>query len=317
MDSESRNGEPTAAVVQLDPAAQQLTPDLGRMLPTVESAKSAMTRYVAVCNGILDKTADYAEIDGRLFKRKSAWRKLARFYRVSDSITQREVVRRDDGWPLYAVMTVLATDGVGASTGTHEVHLGEKCCASVRGQQCRKARYDDHRCCPADCDGTVHWKHPGDIVATAHTRAKNRAIADLIGAGEVSAEEMEGADYGGPPLKAAQRPRQARQSAPKPQRGPSPLERKQAEFLAAVGRRGVDSKDTAAVHAFLGLECSGRPHPGCDALAAELEAMAEAGGMDRVAVVESWIDTLAKSADGRIFDTTANATPPNNGDVDE
>ena len=30
-----------------------------------------------------------------------------------------------------------------------------------------------------------------DVISTAHTRAKSRAIADLIGAGEVSAEEME------------------------------------------------------------------------------------------------------------------------------
>jgi hypothetical protein len=30
-----------------------------------------------------------------------------------------------------------------------------------------------------------------DILAIAHTRAKNRAISDLIGLGEVSAEELE------------------------------------------------------------------------------------------------------------------------------
>ena len=29
-----------------------------------------------------------------------------------------------------------------------------------------------------------------DVYATAHTRAKNRAISDLVGGGEVSAEEM-------------------------------------------------------------------------------------------------------------------------------
>ena len=30
-----------------------------------------------------------------------------------------------------------------------------------------------------------------DVRGTAHTRAKNRAISDLIGAGEVSAEEID------------------------------------------------------------------------------------------------------------------------------
>jgi len=36
------------------------------------------------------------------------------------------------------------------------------------------------------------WAHEEhDVYALAHTRAKNRAIADLIGGGEVSAEEIE------------------------------------------------------------------------------------------------------------------------------
>ena len=35
----------------------------------------------------------------------------------------------------------------------------------------------------------THAEH--DIISTAHTRAKNRAISDIIGTGEVSAEEME------------------------------------------------------------------------------------------------------------------------------
>jgi hypothetical protein len=39
------------------------------------------------------------------------------------------------------------------------------------------------------CNGRLHFSHPGDVSATAFTRAKNRAISDLIGAGEISAEE--------------------------------------------------------------------------------------------------------------------------------
>jgi len=46
--------------------------------------------------------------------------------------------------------------------------------------------------CPGPCDGRKHFSNPDhDVPATAHTRAKNRAISDLIGAGEVSAEEIE------------------------------------------------------------------------------------------------------------------------------
>ncbi len=35
----------------------------------------------------------------------------------------------------------------------------------------------------------AHPEH--DVYTTCHTRAKNRAISDMIAAGEVSAEEME------------------------------------------------------------------------------------------------------------------------------
>ena len=59
----------------------------------------------------------------------------------------------------------------------------------------------------------MHWGHPGDVAATALTRAKNRAISDLIGAGEVSAEEIEreqqpAATPAPPSAKKAQAPRQ-------------------------------------------------------------------------------------------------------------
>jgi hypothetical protein len=43
--------------------------------------------------------------------------------------------------------------------------------------------------CSTEERNFAHKDH--DVYATAHTRAKNRAISDIIGAGEVSAEEIQ------------------------------------------------------------------------------------------------------------------------------
>ena len=46
--------------------------------------------------------------------------------------------------------------------------------------------------CASNERGFAHLEH--DVRSTAHTRAKNRAISDMIGAGEVSAEEVNQAE---------------------------------------------------------------------------------------------------------------------------
>lgn len=111
--------------------------------------------------------ADYQKIPGKKgkFKKKSAARKYARAFRISDSIIDQEIVRDENNNVLEATFIVLAWLPDGRTT----TGLGN-CSRSER-----KFSKPNH-----------------DIIATAHTRAKNRAIFDLIGSGEVSAEEMYG-----------------------------------------------------------------------------------------------------------------------------
>jgi len=166
-----------------------------RPLVTVEEAKRQWNEYVAFCDGVLQPD-DYATIDGKKRKKKSAWRKLGRAFAVTDRIITQEVHRDADGYPLWATFTVEAEHPCGAKAiGYQEAHIREDCCPAASGQVCKRAAKNQrHNCCVVGCDGRIHWSHPGDLPATAHTRAKNRAIADLIGAGEVSAEEMAGVD---------------------------------------------------------------------------------------------------------------------------
>ena len=167
----------TYAVVPVDNA----------MLPVdVEQAIVEWKAYQELTERLIDKT-DYQNIGPKRFKKKSAWRKYAKAFNLSCEIIDKIVERGEDGKIQYADFVVRAT----APSG----------------------RYAEAW---ASCSRTERaFSHDQDIAATAQTRAENRAISDLIGAGEVSAEEMakpgragtKGAQGGAPrPLEPAAKP---------------------------------------------------------------------------------------------------------------
>ncbi len=159
---------------------------------SVSEALRQWNEYQELTRQLLNET-DYQDIGKIRFKKKSAWRKYARAFNISDRVSQEEIKRDNDGFPIWARIRVEASAPNGRTAeADHECHVSERCCPAARGHVCDKAGYEKHTCCPQGCDGRIHWSHPGDLPATALTRAKNRAISDLIGAGEVSAEEMEG-----------------------------------------------------------------------------------------------------------------------------
>lgn len=145
-------------------------------VPNVDVAIEQWDAYQKLCKGLLNET-DYQEIivkekdaDGnyvkvkRHFKKKSAWQKLSRAFNVDTHIVDREIERTKMGRVREAYYCVRATLPNGRS-----VESDALCSRSERG----KDKVSDHT-----------------IMSTAKTRATNRAIAELIGAGEVSAEEM-------------------------------------------------------------------------------------------------------------------------------
>lgn len=120
------------------------------------------------------------------FPKRSAWRKLAVAFGVTFEIVSRDKDRDDKGRIINADFVVRATAPNGRfSDGWGNCDRYERCCQ----QGCTKK----HTHCPSDCDGVRHFSHAEhDIPATAETRAKNRAAADLFGMGQVSAEEIVG-----------------------------------------------------------------------------------------------------------------------------
>jgi hypothetical protein len=137
-------------------------PDLLSAAPVADAVALQKT-FHDLSAALLDQS-DYQRIGGKEYKTKSAWRKLAAAFNVSDEIVEKNYDRDPEtGRIVRAEFTVRATAPNGRST----VGVG---LASVFER---------------------HFNNPEhDLPATAHTRAKSRAFSDLFGLGEVSAEEM-------------------------------------------------------------------------------------------------------------------------------
>lgn len=132
-----------------------------RAADTPQNMAEAMNELQQMKAAILTER-DVVEIKGKPYTTRSGLRKLALAFNVSDEIKSTEKETDDDGNITWRIQ-VRAWAPNGRSV------LGIGACSSKE----REFVHPDH-----------------DIYAIAHTRAKNRAISDLIGSGEVSAEEM-------------------------------------------------------------------------------------------------------------------------------
>lgn len=151
----------------------------------MEDAIKAWKEYLSLCDALLD-ASDYQRIGKRKFRKRSGWRKLARAFNITDEIVEKDILRDEEGRVLSAEVLVKAI----APNG--RVAYGWGAC-SIHDKAHEEDKEDQWgNLCKGPCDGRKHFSHPDhDIPSTAHTRAKNRAFADLIGAGEISAEEIE------------------------------------------------------------------------------------------------------------------------------
>lgn len=134
----------------------------------LERSQLLAAAYDAACKSLIGPNDIHRE-GNREFKKKSAWRKLGRHFQISTEVlgVEHSVVRlREEGEAdLLAIVRVRAT--------------------APWGQSCEAAG----ACCTDEETGrrviTV-----ADAIATAQTRATNRAVSDLVAMGEVSADEL-------------------------------------------------------------------------------------------------------------------------------
>lgn len=169
-------GPTTAAIVPTQRQTSSLVTPAAEMDKIAEAFQAYQEMKLRLLND-----DDYQNIQGKRFPKKSAWRKMSVAFGCSVEVQKVTHERNEQGRIVRTEVVARATAPNGRySDGLGSCDLFEKC---------------SDRCEP-NCNGSVHFSHAQhDIPATAETRAKNRALSDLFGFGEVSAEEV--ADSGG------------------------------------------------------------------------------------------------------------------------
>ena len=138
---------------------------------------------------------DYQQIQGKNFRKKSGWRKIATFFNLSIDVVEEK--HEQIGKTLVWHFTVKAT----ASNGRYAVGAGS--CDAFEKATLKDGKYvqkgavtkwgksPNGKSFPVEFDwepaqpNSLH-----NIRSTAETRAYNRAVSNLVGGGEVSAEEV-------------------------------------------------------------------------------------------------------------------------------
>jgi len=192
--------EPAEIAVPAGPGLVQPIADLSAIVDMFTAYQKCVKALLVPIPDGKRSSEDYQRIGSKDFKKKSAWRKLATAFGISGERVSAEDDFLPDGRIRRAKRTVRAIAPNGRSMdGEGVCDIYERCCEPGCSNT---ATSHDH--CPAarseHCPGWTHFSHAEhDIPTTAYTRALNRAVSDLIGAGEVSAEEIVGEGEDGVP----------------------------------------------------------------------------------------------------------------------
>lgn len=145
------------------------------------------------------------QLDGKPFRKKGYWRAIAVAFKLTVEPTTEQRSEEgvfDDGRPNFGyVVTYRATAPNGRSTtGDGSCFAVEKArrfrCPHPQWQGSTRSLHWPHETCP-DFDPAFQWRtQPAqatehNVRSHAHTRAFNRAVSNLVGFGEVSAEEVD------------------------------------------------------------------------------------------------------------------------------
>lgn len=168
--------------------------------PSAKNAKQSIETYLEI-QKVFDTAMPDAiiEIKGKRFRKKSYWRAIATAFHLDVIFISEERIESEGEWGYLATYRASAND--------------------------RRYCDGDGACMVSEKPGAMGTIH--NVRAHAHTRAKNRAIADLVGFGEVSADEL------GPDAFRDEAPRKPRPQQAPPQDGAKLASEKQIKMLTA------------------------------------------------------------------------------------
>jgi hypothetical protein len=131
-------------------------------LVSPEQAAEDWAKFEALKSKLLTEE-DYQSIAGKRYIKRSGFRKIAVYFGLSDRILEQERIDREDNSFSWRIVVEVEAPNGRISTGVGACDSRER--------------------------NFAHVEH--DVYAIAHTRAKSRAISDMVAGGAVSAEEME------------------------------------------------------------------------------------------------------------------------------
>ena len=159
VDEEPTNEVPkTTGLVHIPPNVVSVV----RPMVSAQEALAVWNEFQTLKKAILEPS-DFQRIGQKDYMKKSAWRKFANCFNLNDKIIEETQIPHADGVGWTWKLKVL--------------------CTAPNGRTCEGVGV-----CSTSERNFSHLEH--DTYATAHTRAKNRAISDMVAAGEVSAEEV-------------------------------------------------------------------------------------------------------------------------------
>jgi hypothetical protein len=131
--------------------------------PNVVEAVSTMRAFQELKSKLLDEN-DVVEIEGKKYIKRSGWRKIALAFNISTEIVEVSREEKDGKYIVRVKARAIAPNG----RVSEEIGV------------CDSSEFESGR-----LKASIH-----NIETKAATRALNRAISNLVGGGEVSAEEI-------------------------------------------------------------------------------------------------------------------------------
>lgn len=198
--------EPKEVNEQPKPATPESNNTLITPASDIDEVVGLYEQFEQIKTQLIDREADMTKIQGSLYIEKSGWRKIATAFNLTVDIVQSRM------WEDNGIIKAEVRARAVAPNG--KTAVSSAMCASNESTHMEKiaddgASFEDayqiaqgHVPGELDEDKLVfvdsYWrliKRPSEvnehnILATAETRAKNRAISDCVGGGEVSAEEI-------------------------------------------------------------------------------------------------------------------------------
>jgi hypothetical protein len=166
-----------SAALTLAPVTALAVPEKGSPLPvfTGLDMTQALTAYRELQQALDRAMPDQImQLDGKPFRKKGYWRAIAVAFNLTvEPVEERREVHGtlDDGSDNYVYVVTYV-----AKTSTQRAATGDGACAAAEKQRGRM-KASEH-----------------NVRSHAHTRAYNRSVSNLVGFGEVSAEEIERED---------------------------------------------------------------------------------------------------------------------------